>query len=90
MISQAGQILAQSGDGGGASGVEPGDIGGGAPGAGSENAGAQGSDTGSVKLSVGATVAIAVVVSLVVLLGGKSSLSFRGESWVLCFAGLDG
>ncbi|KAK5443510.1 hypothetical protein LTS15_010655 [Exophiala xenobiotica] len=76
VVSQAGQILAQSGDGGGASGVEPGDIGGGAPGTGSQNVGAQGSDTGSVKLSVGATVAIAVVVSVVVLLGGTTAILF--------------
>ncbi|KAJ9634753.1 uncharacterized protein PV06_07053 [Exophiala oligosperma] len=74
--SSKGGVWAQNGDGGGASGVEPGDIGGGSPGTGSENAGAQGSDTGSVKLSVGATVAIAVVVSLVVILGGTTAILF--------------
>ncbi|KAJ4507330.1 hypothetical protein HRR78_004103 [Exophiala dermatitidis] len=58
-------------DGGAASGVGPGDIG---SGSGSDsqsstNAGAAGPDTGAVNLSRGATVAIAVVVSIVVVLG---------------------
>ena len=62
------QVLAQSGDGGGAQGVEPGDIGSGPS---STDAGAAGPDTGSVNLSRGATIAIAVVVSVVVILGGE-------------------
>ncbi|KAL2421552.1 hypothetical protein ABEF95_005256 [Exophiala dermatitidis] len=58
-------------DGGAASGVGPGDIG---SGSGSDSqsstdAGAAGPDTGAVNLSRGATVAIAVVVSIVVVLG---------------------
>ncbi|KIW14449.1 hypothetical protein PV08_07233 [Exophiala spinifera] len=69
-------VSAQDGDGGAASGVEPGDVGGGSPGTGTGNAGAQGSDTGSVKLSTGATVAIALVVSLVVILGGTTAVLF--------------
>jgi hypothetical protein len=68
------QVLAQSGDGGGAQGVEPGDIGSG-PGTSAEDAGAAGPDTGSVNLSRGATIAIAVVVSVVVILGGRSPTS---------------
>ena len=62
-------VLAQSGDGGGAQGVEPGGIGAG-PGT-STAAGSAGPDTGSVNLSKGATIAIAVVVSLVVVLGSR-------------------
>ena len=69
------QVLAQE-DGGAAQGVEPGDIGFG-PGTSSTDAGAEGPDTGSVNLSKGATIAIAVVVSIVVVLGGKSSAAFR-------------
>ena len=64
------QVLAQTGDGGGAAGVQPGEIGA-APGPAS--AGAQGTDAGSVNLSRGATIAICVVVSVVVILGGKFS-----------------
>ncbi|KIX04012.1 uncharacterized protein Z518_07565 [Rhinocladiella mackenziei CBS 650.93] len=68
------QVLAQTGDGGGAEGVEPGDIGS-DPGY-SENAGASGADTGSVNLSHGATIAIAVVVSIVVVLGITMTVLF--------------
>ncbi|EXJ93008.1 hypothetical protein A1O3_01564 [Capronia epimyces CBS 606.96] len=60
---------AQSDDGGAAGGVEPGDIGSGSDPQDSADAGAAGPDTGSVNLSRGATVAIAVVVSIVVVLG---------------------
>jgi hypothetical protein len=61
-------VAAQSGDGGGAGGVEPGDLGAGPSG---PDAGAEGSDSGSVNLSKGATIAIALVVSVVVVIGGK-------------------
>ena len=63
------QVVAQAGDGGAASGVQPGDIGSDTP-----SAGAAGADVGVMDLSRGATIAIAVVVSVVVILGGKSSL----------------
>lgn len=63
------QVLAQTGDGGAALGVEPGDIG--SDPTNSGTAGGDGADTGSVNLSRGATVAIAVVVSVVVILGGE-------------------
>jgi hypothetical protein len=63
------RVLAQNGDGGGADGVEPGDLGGPS----SPDAGAAGQNTGSVNLSKGATIAISVVVSVVVLLGGEFS-----------------
>ena len=63
------QVVAQSSDPGAASGVQPGDIGAGP--AGSTTAAGDGADTGSVNLSMGATVAIAVVVSVVVVLGSK-------------------
>ncbi|KIW26077.1 uncharacterized protein PV07_09205 [Cladophialophora immunda] len=69
------RVLAQSGDGGGAQGVEPGDIGS-SPGSSSEDAGAAGPDTGSVNLSRGATIAIALVVSLVVVLGATMTVLF--------------
>jgi hypothetical protein len=69
-------VLAQSGDGGGASGVEPGDLGSGP----SVTAGAEGPDTGSVNLSKGATIAIAVVCSVVVLFVGMSFLNPPGPS----------
>ncbi|KAH0829457.1 hypothetical protein FOPE_10686 [Fonsecaea pedrosoi] len=69
------RVLAQSGDGGGAQGVEPGDIGSG-PGTSTEDAGAAGPDTGSVNLSRGATIAIAVVVSIVVVLGVTMTVLF--------------
>lgn len=62
------RVLAQNGDGGGAGGVEPGDIGAGPS---STDAGADGPDTGSVNLSKGATIAISVVVSFVVVIGGE-------------------
>ncbi|OCT54173.1 hypothetical protein CLCR_00321 [Cladophialophora carrionii] len=78
------QVLAQSGDGGGAQGVEPGDIGAG-PGI-SENAGAAGPDTGSVNLSRGATIAIAVVVSVVVILGVTMTTLFflaKKRQWTM-------
>ncbi|KIW63253.1 hypothetical protein PV04_10115 [Phialophora macrospora] len=79
------QVLAQSGDGGGAQGVEPGDIGSG-PGTSSENAGAAGPDTGSVNLSRGATIAIAVVVSVVVVLGVTMTTLFflaKKRQWTM-------
>jgi hypothetical protein len=64
-------VVAQSGDGGGAGGVEPGDLGAGpTPG---QDAGADGPDSGSVNLSKGATIAIALVVTFVVVIGGKST-----------------
>ncbi len=72
-FSGSSRVFAQSGDGGGAQGVEPGDIGAG-PGISSTDAGAEGPDTGSVNLSRGATIAISVVVSVVVILGGEFSL----------------
>lgn len=62
------RVLAQNGDGGGAGGVEPGDIGAGPS---DSDAGADGPDTGSVNLSKGATIAISVVVSFVVIIGGE-------------------
>lgn len=68
---QTARALAQNGDGGAAQGVQPGDIGSTPTSAG--NAGAEGPDTGAVNLSRGATIAIAVVVSLVVVVGSKSS-----------------
>lgn len=80
-ILRSSPVWAQTGDGGAASGVQPGDIGAGSQG--SENAGAQGSDSGSVNLSQGATIAIAVVVSVVVVLGSKSSL--RPKVWRLFY-----
>ncbi|KIW94824.1 uncharacterized protein Z519_04802 [Cladophialophora bantiana CBS 173.52] len=69
------RALAQSGDGGGAQGVEPGDIGS-SPGSSTEDAGAAGPDTGSVNLSRGATIAIALVVSIIVVLGGTMTILF--------------
>ncbi|OAP55967.1 hypothetical protein AYL99_10119 [Fonsecaea erecta] len=69
------RAVAQSGDGGGAQGVEPGDIGS-SPGTSTEDAGAAGPDTGSVNLSKGATIAIALVVSLVVVLGAAMTILF--------------
>ena len=62
------RVMAQNGDGGAASGVQPGDIGAGSQG--SENAGASGGNSESVNLTQGATIAIAVVVSVVVVLVG--------------------
>jgi hypothetical protein len=59
-----------AGDGGGATGVQPGSLGSGP--SGSDDAAAAGTDTGSANLSRGAIVAIAVVCSLVVVLGCKS------------------
>lgn len=64
----ASRVLAQTGDGGAAGGVQPGDIGAGSQG--SETAGAQGTNSESVNLSVGATIAIAVVVGVVVIVVG--------------------
>ncbi|KAK4945718.1 hypothetical protein LTR10_015066 [Elasticomyces elasticus] len=66
--------MAQNGDGGGASGVQPGDIG--SSSQGSENAGAYGGNSESVNLSQGATIAIAVVVSVVVVLVGTIAVLF--------------
>ncbi|EXJ90871.1 hypothetical protein A1O1_03976 [Capronia coronata CBS 617.96] len=65
----AGSTFAQSDDGGAATGVEPGDIGSDPDSQSSTDAGAAGPDTGAVNLSRGATIAIAVVVSVVVVLG---------------------
>ncbi len=69
------QVRAQSGDGGGAEGVEPGDIGSDPSDSGA--AGGEGADVGSVNLSRGATIAIAVVVSVVVVLGSEFSCLCR-------------
>ena len=74
-LFKSSQVLAQSGDGGGAQGVEPGDIGAGPS---STDAGAAGPDTGSVNLSKGATIAIIVVVTVVVILGGMFSRASQG------------
>lgn len=63
------RALAQSGDGGAAEGVQPGSLG--ADSSDSESAASAGPDTGSANLSHGAVIAIAVVVSLVVVLGSK-------------------
>ncbi|KAI1608763.1 hypothetical protein EDD37DRAFT_387453 [Exophiala viscosa] len=68
------RVMAQNGDGGAASGVQPGDIGAGSQG--SENAGASGGNAESVNLSQGATIAIAVVVSVVVVLVGTIAVLF--------------
>ncbi|KAJ9614180.1 hypothetical protein H2200_002316 [Cladophialophora chaetospira] len=79
------RALAQSGDGGGAQGVEPGDIGA-SPGTSSTDAGAEGPDTGSVNLSRGATIAISVVVSVVVILGGTMAVLFflaKKRQWTM-------
>lgn len=62
-------VLAQSGDGGAAEGVQPGSLG--SDSSDSESAASAGPDTGSANLSHGAVIAIAVVVSLVVVLGSK-------------------
>lgn len=73
LLHYPGLACGQTNDGGAASGVKPGDIGGGSDDAqGSTDEGAAGPDTGAVNLSRGATVAIAVVVSIVVVLGSKS------------------
>jgi len=74
-LFRSSQVLAQSGDGGGAQGVEPGDIGAGPS---STDAGAEGPDVGSVNLSKGATIAIAVVVSVVVVLGITMAVLYYG------------
>lgn len=62
-------VLAQSGDGGAAGGVQPGSLG--ADSGDQTSAAASGPDTGSANLSHGAVIAIAVVVSLTVVLGSK-------------------
>ena len=62
-------VSAQDGDGGAAQGVQPGTLG--SDSSGSENAAAEGPDTGSANLSHGAVIAIAVVVSVTVVLGSK-------------------
>lgn len=68
IFSRYSLVSAQSGDGGGSSAVPDGD-----PGSDpSADAGASGPDNGSVNLSKGATIAIAVIVGVVIILGGKS------------------
>lgn len=62
-------VLAQSGDGGAADGVQPGSLG--SDSENSESAASAGPDTGSANLSHGAVIAIAVVVSLTVVLGSE-------------------
>jgi len=62
-------VLAQSGDGGGTEGLQPGSLG--ADSSNSETAASAGPDTGSANLSHGAVIAIAVVVSVTVVLGSE-------------------
>jgi hypothetical protein len=72
-------VLAQSGDGGAADGVQPGSLG--SDSENSESAAAAGPDTGSANLSHGAVIAIAVVVSVTVVLGSEYH-SLPGNLWI--------
>lgn len=62
-------VLAQSGDGGGTEGLQPGSLG--SDSTNSESAASAGPDTASANLSHGAVIAIAVVVSVTVVLGSE-------------------